>query len=91
MVHLATFKPIMAKVILKPTLKLFLLICLFSLLMLSFYQIIQVLLVPDEFWVASQILCSMDLGDTFPQPTTSDHPVIQSPAKTDLTKSDAKP
>nr|AEC14200.1 h-orf protein [Lasmigona compressa] len=70
----------------KTALKLLLLIL--SIFAIAFFltKIIEVLFVSDEFWMLNQILCSMELDNVSSQPMTSDHPVISSPASTDVTK-----
>nr|YP_009475569.1 HORF [Alasmidonta heterodon]AVK79272.1 HORF [Alasmidonta heterodon] len=71
-------------------LKLSLLILSIFAVVFLFSQIIQALFVSDEFWMVDQVLCSMELDNASSQPKTDDHPVIPSPAKTDLTKPNAK-
>nr|AEC14199.1 h-orf protein [Lasmigona compressa] len=48
-------------------------------------KIIEVLFVSDEFWMLNQILYSVELDNVSSQPMTNDHPVISSPASTDVT------
>nr|AEC14025.1 female-specific orf protein [Alasmidonta marginata]AEC14053.1 female-specific orf protein [Lasmigona costata]AEC14054.1 female-specific orf protein [Lasmigona costata]AEC14055.1 female-specific orf protein [Lasmigona costata] len=76
---------------LKHTLKLILLILFIFAIAFFLIKIIQMLFVSDEYWMINQVLCSMDLDNASSQPTTNDHPVISSPASTDLTNPNTKP
>nr|AEC14195.1 h-orf protein [Lasmigona compressa] len=69
----------------KSALKLLLLIL--SIFAIAFFliKIIEVLFVSDEFWMLNQILYSVELDNVSSQPMTNDHPVISSPASTDVT------
>nr|AGS17970.1 F-ORF [Anodonta anatina] len=75
----------------KSLMKTILLILSIIILTILLAQAIQMFLTSSELWKIDQILCSMDLGSTIPQPETSDHPVTQSLASTDLTKPVIKP
>nr|AEC14026.1 female-specific orf protein [Alasmidonta undulata]AEC14027.1 female-specific orf protein [Alasmidonta undulata]AEC14028.1 female-specific orf protein [Alasmidonta undulata] len=76
---------------LKPALKLILLILFIFTIVFILIKTIQMLFVSDEFWMVNQVLCSMDLDNASSQPSTNDHPVISSPASTDLTNPNTKP
>nr|AEC14056.1 female-specific orf protein [Lasmigona costata] len=75
----------------KPPLKLILLTLSAFTLIFLLIQAFQMLPVLDELWTMNQVLCSMESDNTFTQPSTNDHPIIPSPAKTDLTKVSTKP
>nr|YP_009502516.1 HORF [Alasmidonta varicosa]AWV82789.1 HORF [Alasmidonta varicosa]UZC55596.1 female open reading frame [Alasmidonta varicosa] len=70
---------------LKPMLKFLLLILFIFAIAFFLIKIIQMLFVSDEFSMMNQVLCSMDLDNSSSQPSTNDHPVVPSPASTDLT------
>nr|AEC14198.1 h-orf protein [Lasmigona compressa] len=54
-------------------------------------KIIEVLFVWNEFWMLNQILYSVELDSVSSQPMTDDHPVISSPASTDVTQPSDEP
>nr|AEC14045.1 female-specific orf protein [Lasmigona complanata]AEC14047.1 female-specific orf protein [Lasmigona complanata]AEC14052.1 female-specific orf protein [Lasmigona complanata] len=75
----------------KHLLKLILLILSVFAIAFLLIQTFQMLFMLDESWAVNQVLCSMELDNTSTQPMTSDHPVIPSPAETDLIKPNTKP
>nr|WRW55951.1 F-ORF [Pseudocuneopsis yangshuoensis] len=59
---------------------------LFSLIIFCLIPSIPLFLLSNEPKLTDQTLCSMNLNDQPLPPKTDDHPIIHSPASTDLTK-----
>nr|YP_009059672.1 F-ORF [Sinanodonta woodiana]ADP23783.1 F ORF [Sinanodonta woodiana]ADP23797.1 F ORF [Sinanodonta woodiana]ADP23811.1 F ORF [Sinanodonta woodiana]ADP23825.1 F ORF [Sinanodonta woodiana]ADP23839.1 F ORF [Sinanodonta woodiana] len=71
----------------KEKMKAFTLTITISLIIMIFPQISLMFFTTNKDYTTEQILCSLDLNTTLSKPQSGDHPIISSPATTDLTTS----